>query len=214
MYDFIADLDNYFCEKYANYDKLCILPGYKMPMMQSSRVDEFGRTKTYTLPSSTMRLATQAKKDELLAELKKRMTDTTFSFSFKPYGLFRKISNKFSKFAVHKTLNALLAQYDLTDETVLSELEISKEIWHKMKKGAFEPTKNFIYSLALVGHFSYDDTQKLMLLCNEEMDYAIVKDVVMAYLLQQRVYNDGMIKAACEEYKVGNLFLKNLSENA
>lgn len=208
MYDFIADLDNYFCEKYANYDKLCILPGYKMPMMQASRVDDFGRTQTYTLPSSTLRLATQAKKAELLAELKKRMTDTTFSFSFKPYGLFRRIANKFSKFAVHKSLNALLTQYDLTDETVLSELEISEEIWHKMKKGAFEPTKNFIYSLALVGHFSYEDTKNLMLLCNEEFDYAIVKDVVMAYLLEQRVYNDGMIKAACDEYKVTNLFLK------
>ena len=34
MYDFIIDLDAYFCEKYAGYDKLSVLPGYKMPLMQ------------------------------------------------------------------------------------------------------------------------------------------------------------------------------------
>ena len=82
MYDFLLDLDEFFCEKYANYDKLCILPGYKMPVMQASEVREDGRTYAYTLPTETMRLATQEKKTEILAELKKRMADTTFSFSF------------------------------------------------------------------------------------------------------------------------------------
>lgn len=208
MYDFIADLDAYFCEKYANYDKLCILPGYKMPMMQGSRVDEFGRTKTYTLPASTMRLAKQEKKVEILAELKKRMGDTTFSFSFKPLGFFSKLRCKFSKYAPHKNLNALLVKNDISDETVLSELEISEEIWRKMKKGAFVPTKNFIYSLAIIGHISMEDTSALMLLCDYEFDYANVKDVVISYLLEQRVYNRGMIDSALAEYKISNLFLK------
>ena len=27
-FDFIEDLDEYFCEKYANYDHICILKGY------------------------------------------------------------------------------------------------------------------------------------------------------------------------------------------
>ena len=71
MYDFIADLDGYFCETYANYDKLCVLPGYVMPVMQRSEVREDGRTYAYTLPADTMRLAKQEKKEEILAELKK-----------------------------------------------------------------------------------------------------------------------------------------------
>ena len=208
MYDFIADLDNFFCEKYANYDKLCVLPGYKMPLMQGSRVDEFGRTKTYTLPASTMRLAAQEKRDELLSELKKRMGDATFSFSFRPCGFFARLSGKFSKYAPYKHLNKLLSKYDLTDETVLSEIEISEEIWKKIKKGSFIPTKNLIYSLALVGHFSMEDTKNLLLLCGYEVDLALVKDVVMTYLLEQRVYNTGMIEAALDAYKVSNLFLK------
>ena len=57
MYDFIADLDEYFCEKYANYDKLCVLDGYRMPKMQTSEVRADGRTYAYTLPANTMRLA-------------------------------------------------------------------------------------------------------------------------------------------------------------
>jgi hypothetical protein len=86
MYDFITDLDGYFCETYANYDKLCILPGYVMPVMQRSEVREDGRTYAYTLPAETMRLANQEKKEEILRELKSRLTDITFSFSFRPVG--------------------------------------------------------------------------------------------------------------------------------
>ena len=108
MYDFITDLDGYFSEKYANYDRLCILPGYKMPMMQASRVGANGRTETYTLPLENLRLAAQEKKAELLVELKKRLGDDTFSFSFRPCGFFKRIHNKFSKLAVHKYLNKLL----------------------------------------------------------------------------------------------------------
>ena len=35
-FDFIEDLDEYFCEKYANYDHICILKGYEMPKMQTT----------------------------------------------------------------------------------------------------------------------------------------------------------------------------------
>ena len=97
-YDFIADLDEYFCEKYANYDKLCVLNGYKMPLMQASEVDEFGRTRAYTLPANTMRLALQENKKDLLVQLKSKMTDITFSFSFEPVGFFARLKNNFSKY--------------------------------------------------------------------------------------------------------------------
>ena len=62
----LTDLDEYFCEKYANCDKLCILPNYKMPMMQATEIREDGQSYAYTLPADTMRLARQEKKDELL----------------------------------------------------------------------------------------------------------------------------------------------------
>ena len=208
MYDFITDLDEYFCEKYANYDKLCILPGYKMPLMQASKIDECGRTRTYTLPAETMRLALQEKKAELLAQLKEKMTDVTFSFSFQPMGLFASLGSKYSKYGFTKNFKKILAKYGISEEAALAGLDVSEEIWKNICKGKFLPTKNLIFSLALTAQLSYEDTEELLAYASEEFNYTIVKDVVIAYLLQNKVYAPEMIKAALNEYKVCNLFIK------
>ena len=208
MYDFIADLDGFFCETYANYDKLCVLPGYVMPLMQRSEVRADGRTYAYTLPADTMRLAKQEKKDEILAELKTRLTDTTFSFSFRPVGKYERIKNLFSKFAFHKNLKQMLDKYGTSFAEAGESLDILEEVWKGIEKGKFEQTKNLIYSLALTAQFSYDDTCALMRLGGHHFNFADVKDVVICYLLQQKVYNRGMIDAALNEYKVSNLFIK------
>ncbi len=208
MYEFIADLDEYFCEKYANYDKLCILQGYKMPLMQASEVDEFGCTRTYTLPANTMRLALQEKKAELLAQLKARMADMTFSFSFQPMGFFARMRSKYSKYGFTKNFKRILSKYGVSEQEAGEGLEVSNEIWMNICKGKFLPTKNLIFSLALTLQLSFDDTEELLLYLNEEFDYTIVKDVVISYLLYNRVYNRGMVDAALEEYKVSNLFIK------
>ena len=208
MYDFLTDLDDFFCKKYANYNKLCTLPGYVMPVMQRSEVREDGRTYAYTLPAETMNLDNQAQKSELLTELKKRIVDMDFSFSFIPLSLFARLRNKFSKYGVYKNLKNMLAKYGVGKEEALETLSVSEEIWDKIYKGAFLPTKNLVYSLALTAQFSYDDTCALMLLCGYEFDYEKPKDVVIAYLLMNKVYDRGMIDAALSEYKVTNLFLK------
>ena len=158
MFDFIADLDAFFCEKYANYDKLCVLPGYKQPMMQATRVNENGSTYSYTLPMNKMRLAKQEKKEELLKELKTRLVDNTFSFSFFPYGFFRKIRLAFSEYSFHKTLKTIFEKNNLTMDEVGEELNVSQEIWTKSWRGKFAPTKNMIFSIALVAHMSFEDT--------------------------------------------------------
>ena len=208
MYDFLSDLDEYFCEKYANYDKLCVLPGYKMPVMQASEVRADGRTYAYTLPANTMRLATQEKKAELLAELKTRMLDINFSFSFRVQKLFTRIGNIFSKYAFHKNLKKVLEKYKLSEKEAGENLAISEEIWKNICKGKFLPSVNLLYSLALTGHLSMDDTAYLCSLCGYQVDYANVRDVVISYLLTRRVYNADMIENALKEYKITSLFLK------
>ena len=208
MYDFIQDLDEYFCEKYANYDKLCVLPNYKMPLMQASEVREDGRTYAYTLPADTMSLAKQECKEELLSALKERMADTTFSFSFQVQSIFDKARNFFSKYGFYKHLDKILRKYDVTDEQVLQHLDISEEIWKGIRKNKFLPTKNLLLSLALTEHFSLQDTQTLLMLCGFEMDDTIVKDVIISYLLGNKIYNRDMVEQALAEYKVANLFIK------
>lgn len=207
-YEFIGDLDKYFCEKYANYDKLCVLPGYKMPVMQATKIDEFGRTRAYTLPAETMRLALQDKKEELLVALKNKMTDTTFSFSFQPIGLFSSLKSNYSKYGFSKNFRKMLEKYGLDEKEVLSHLNISEEIWTKVYKGRFLPTKNLIFSLALTAQLTLEDTEELLAYIFEQFDYTLVKDTIISYLLRNKVYNLDMINAALQEYKVENLFIK------
>lgn len=207
MFDFINDLDEFFCEKYANYDKLCVLPGYRMPKMHASEVREDGRTYAYTLPANTMRLAAQEKKTELLATLKKQMSDKTFSFSFNPLGFFARIKNK-GKNGFVKIFGEVLTHYNLTNESVAEGVTVDGEIWKNICKGNFLPSKNLIFSLALTAHMTMEDTELLLAVCGYEFDYATVKDVVIAYLLSHRIFNVPMQQAALGEYKVQNLFIK------
>ncbi len=208
MYDFITDLDDYFCEKYANYDKLCVMPGYRMPKMQTSEVREDGRTYAYTLPAETMRLAMQENKKDILALVKKQICDKTFSFSFRPLGLFARIKNKHSRYGFVKWLQLVLARYNLSPEEAGKALTVDNRIWKGIYTGKYMPTKNLILSLALTAQFTMDETTNLFAVCGYEWDYAIEKDVVVSYLLNNKIFNRGMIDCALNEYKVTNLFIK------
>ena len=208
MDEFILQLDEYFCEKYANYDKLCLLPGYKMPLMQASEIRADGRTYAYTLPAETMSLSRQEKKAEILAALKERMVDVTFSFAFRPITLFTRLKNLFSKYAPYKVLGKLMQKYKFTDEDALRDLNVSAEIWKGIRRNKYLPSKNLIFSLGLAGQFSIKDVQALLSLCGYNFDFTYVKDVVLSYLFEERIFNPTMLARALEEYKVANLFLK------
>lgn len=208
MFDFISDLDAYFCEKYANYDKLCVLKGYRMPKMHDSRTLEDGRTYTYTLPAETMRLALQENKTELLAALKKNMQDKTFSFSFVPLSLFYRMQHASLSKNFSKNFKRVLEKHNIPMEEAANELEISQEVWKKISKGKYLPSKNLIFSLALSLHLDIEETELLLALCGYGFDFTFVNDVVVRYLIEQRVFNSTMQTRAFEEYKIRNLFLK------
>jgi hypothetical protein len=208
MYDFIKDLDDYFCEKYANYDKLCVISGYRMPKMQTSEVREDGRTYAYTLPPETMRLALQEEKSKILAQLKKQICDKTFSFSFRPLGLFARGRNKSSRFGLVKWMKIIFAKYNLSFEEAGQSLSIDPDIWKGIYKGNYLPTKNLLFSLALTAQLSMDDLTNLLAVSGYEWDFAIEKDVVISYLVGNKIFNRDMMNCALAEYKVTNLFIK------
>ena len=118
-YAFISDLDDYFCEKYANYDRMCVLKGYVMPKMQTTQRREDGTDYSYTLPPETMRLSLQENKAALLKQLKERMCDYTFSFSFRPLGFFEKLRCNRSKYSFKKVFAGICAKYSVTPEQAL-----------------------------------------------------------------------------------------------
>ena len=207
-FEFIADLDEYFCEKYANYDKLCVLEGYRMPKMQDTREDAFGRKYSYTLPASTMCLANQEKKAELLAQLKEKMTDKNFSFSFRPLGFFARLGDRFSKQSFRIFLSEVCRQHGLDPKALAEGLDIDPVIWKKILKGAFYPSKNLIFAIAVYGHLGYRDTKALLQISGYDFDFTNVRDVVLSYLLSRSIFNMAMVDAALEEYKVQPLLIK------
>lgn len=206
MLDFIADLDEYFCEKYANYDRLCVLKGYRMPKMQDSRVDEFGRTYAYTLPAETMRLALQENKTELLAELKEKLHDRTFSFSFVPLSFFARMRSRFGKYGFWRVFRAVAERNKLSFDEIGKSLNVEEKIWKRIANGRFAPTKNLLFTIALTSHLSMQDTTLLFACAGYEWNYAEVKDVVLSYLLDRKAFNRSMVETALREYKVENLF--------
>lgn len=211
MFDFLNDLDEYFCEKYAGYDKLTVLSGYKMPVMQATKTGADGRVYAYTLPADTMRLAAQENKEELLAALKEKMLDKTFSFSFVPLSFFGRVKQRFSKFGFAKNFKRVLTKQGLSESDLkaqLDHLDVSDEILRGILKGKFLPSKNLILTVAFLAQLSFQQTEMLLTLCEYGFDYTVVKDVVAAYLLSHKIYNYDMVKAAFDEYKVANLYFK------
>ena len=53
-----------------------------------------------------------------------------------------------------------------------------------------------------------DDLNELFAICDYAFDYTVEKDVVISYLIGQKVFNRPMIDAALAEYKITNLFMK------
>lgn len=208
----LTDLDEYFCKKYANYDKLCTLPGYRMPKMQDSKIGPDGLTYTYTLPVETMSLANQANKAEVLQALKQRLFDQTFSFSFSVQSWFRRFTNLFRKYTSKKIIRTILERHNLTVAEAGAGLVVDEKIWQGICKGTFLPTKNMVFSFALTAQLTIEETDALFEVCGYEWDFELAKDTVLSYLLHNRVYNEEIVRQALEEYNVENLFIRYLDE--
>lgn len=207
-FEFLNDLDEYFCEEYANYDRLCVLPGYRVPKMQDTRIDEYGRKTAYTLPANTMRLALQENKAELLQRVKEGYLDKSFSFTFRPLSLWRRFTNLFAKDSFLKALKTVANRHNLKAEEAFTALEMPEEAKKGILKGKFYPSKNLLLSMSLTSHFTEKETNFLLSVCGYEFEAEEVKDVVVYYLLLKGIYNPAMVQAALEEYGVKNLFIK------
>jgi hypothetical protein len=209
QFEFLQDLDAFFCEKYANYDRLCVLPGYRMPKMQDTATDAFGRRYSYTLPAETMSLSKQENKTEILAELKARLSDKNFSFSFRPLGFFQRIGDTFARDNFRKRLQEVCGRHSVQPKEAAEGLEIDPKIWKRICNGEFYPSKNLVLALGLSGHFSYRETKALLQICGYDFEFESILDTVVSYLLVKEIYNLAMVNAAFAEYKLLPLPIKN-----
>ena len=154
-----------------------------------------------------MRLALQENAAQLLEQLKEKISDKTMSFTFYTVDFFKRLRYRKVYLDRKEQLQGFIAKYQF-DKVAAEEIDIEPAVWENIKKGVFMPSKNLLLSLALAAHISFEDTQTLLQAFDYELDFALEKDVVIAYLLKQKIFNRDMMDAAFAEYKVRHLYLR------
>lgn len=212
---YLNDLDEYFCAHYSDYVRLSALEGYVMPNVLY--VAEDGNVARRD--PSCMRLCHQRGRAELLARLKENAADTSFTFSFRFPTLRERISDRFAKHSFAKLLPGALARCGETVESAGEKLDIVPNFWKKIVKGSLYPEKNTVLALALVCRMQTQDIRNLLSVCGFSLKEDDVRDVVVQYLLEQKIYNEAMRDACLSEYGIVHLPIRrasaeNTSQNA
>ncbi len=201
MEEYLKNLDEYFCENYCDYVRLASIEGYSAPDMIVIGADGNVSRKDEKL----LRLCHQKNCDEVLANLKSSLEDTYFTFYFAFVSPFRRLKNRFDKHSFHKLLPILLAHSKETVQSAAEKLDILPKVWKALVKGKVRPEKNTVLALALVCRLNPEDTNVLLNVCGFNLQSDSVRDVVVGYLLQQKIFNPTMRDRCLAEYKIESL---------
>ena len=197
----ISALDEYFMAHYSDYVRLAALPGYVMPERLVVGTDGTILKKD----DSLMRLSHQPSAAALLAQLKEEQADTDYSFSFRFLRFGEKLRRPFDKYSFPRVLSRMLARRRLTAEEVGERLSIEPRFWKKIVKGALFPEKNTVIAIALVCGLDARDAENLFNACGYEFREDSVRDVVVRFLLEQKVFAAELRDLCLAEYKVTSL---------
>lgn len=203
-YDYLTQLDDFFCEQYSDYVKIAAIEGYRMPEMLTVGADgNIARR-----DPSCMRICHQQNKGEILARFKASYVDTEFTFNFSCLSLRRRIKDRFRKYTFAKLLPVVLKRYKTTPQEAGELLALDPVIWRGIVKGKFLPEKNTLMALALVCRMQTSDVNNLFIVCGTELKQDNVRDVVFEYLLNQKIFNREMIDRCLAEYHIDTLPLR------
>lgn len=204
--NYIRALDEHFCARYSDYVKIAAIEGYAMPeMLYIARDGNIARR-----DSSCMRLVNQRNAGELLARFKAGLVDTDFTFSFR-FPKFRERMKEIfhpKKKTFARLLPEILARCGETKESAGEKLTIERLYWTKLVKGKLYPEKGTVIALALACRMQLEDLGTLLRACEFSFDHTNVRDVVVEYMLVQKIFNPDMVDACLREYKIENLPIK------
>ena len=204
--NYIRALDEHFCARYSDYVKIAAIEGYAMPeMLYIARDGNIARR-----DSSYMRLAYQSNAGELLARFKATLADTDFTFSFRFPKLRERMRDLFhpQRKTFARLLPEVLARCGETEKSAGEKLTIEPKYWTKIVQGKLYPEKGTVIALALTCRMQLDDLGALLGACEFTFDHANVRDVVVEYLLVQKIFNPTMRDECLAEYKIENLPIK------
>lgn len=206
--DFLTALDEYFCAHYSDYVRLSAIEGYVMP--EVVYVGEDGNIARRE--SACMRLDRQKDRDALLARFKAGLADTHFTFSFRMRSLREKWLDLRDKQTFSKLLPAALAHASQTADAAGARLSVEPRFWKMIVKGKVYPEKNTVFALALTSNLQLQDTAVLLASLGYSFQSDDVRDVVVRYLLEQRIANPAMRDACLAAYCIESLPIRR--ENA
>ena len=201
--NYLRALDEHFCARYSDYAKIAAIEGYAMPeVVYVAKDGNIARR-----DSSCMRLQYKENAEELLARFKEGLTDTEFTFSFRFPKLKERIKTFFGRkrktFA--RLLPGILARCGETAQSAGEKLSVEPMYWKKLVKGTLYPEKGTVLALALVTRMGLEDLGELLSAGGFTFDHANVRDVVVEYLLAQKIFNADMRDACLAEYKIDTL---------
>ena len=205
---FLSALDEYFCAHYSDYVRLSAIEGYVMPdVLYVAEDGNIARR-----DAVCMRLDRQKDAALLLSRLKAGLADTNFTFSFSFRSFRDKLRDCRDKHTFAKLLPAVLAHVSETAASAGALLEIEPRFWEKIVKGKLYPEKNTVLALALVCRLQLADVQNLLSVCGFSLRDDDVRDVVVRYLIEQKIFNPAMRDRCLAEYKIACLPIRR--ENA
>lgn len=199
--NYLKGLDEYFCANYSDYVRISALEGYKMPEMLSVGRDG----NIVRKESEAMRLCYQENRAALLLKLKEGLADTDFTFSFRFRTFSERFHDCFEKYTFAKILPSILSRCGETAESAGEKLSIEFRFWQKIVKGKLYPEKNTVLALALVCRMSVSDVNNLLTVCGQKLESDNVRDVVVGYLLEQKIFNADMRDQCLAEYRISGL---------
>lgn len=201
--DYLRALDEHFCARYSDYVRLSAIEGYHMPeVLYVAKDGNIARR-----DPSCMRLCYQEQPEVLLARFKEGLADTEYTFSFRFPKLREKVSGLFhpKRPTFAHELPAALAHCNETAESAGEKLAVEPRFWQQIVKGKLYPEKNTVLALALVCRMQLEDVQTLLSVCGFTLDAANIRDVVVDYLIVQKIFNPEMRDACLREYGLVNL---------
>ena len=201
METYLEALDEFFCAQYSDYVRISAIEGYEMPDVVYVAPDG----NVARRDSSCMRLKYQKNRDAILKTLKNSLADTTFTFNYKFIPLMQRPRERFRKETFAKLLPEILKHTGETAESAGKKLDIEPKFWRLIVKGKVWPEKNTVLALALVCRMQVADVNRLFAVLNLGFEEDNVRDVVVQFLLGQRIFNEQMRDKCLSEYKIENL---------
>ena len=206
--EYLRALDEYFCALYSDYVRLSAIEGYVMPDVLYVASDG----NVARRDASCMRLCYQKDCEGLLKKFKASLADTTFTFSFAFPTLRERISDRFRKTSFARLLPEALRHCGDTVQGAGEKLAVEPRFWKRIAKGSLYPEKNTVFALALTSNLQLQDTAVLLASLGYSFQSDDVRDVVVRYLLEQRIANPAMRDACLAAYCIESLPIRR--ENA